>query len=125
MSTPTVTLIDITSDLSAHPTSADHESQFTGTRRGATSGGQRTKASRRRRRRRRTVSGRRAAADRSARNRAPRRIIALRAGDGGGGMFGVPVANSLSAGGFEDPTRNRRGRRSCWPTSSTRATRSC
>jgi hypothetical protein len=29
MSTPTVKLIDITSDLSAHPTSADHDSQST------------------------------------------------------------------------------------------------
>jgi hypothetical protein len=28
MTTPTVKLIDITSDLSAHPTSADHNSQF-------------------------------------------------------------------------------------------------
>jgi hypothetical protein len=30
MSTPTVKLIDITSDLSAHPTSADHDSQSAG-----------------------------------------------------------------------------------------------
>ena len=101
MSTPTVKLIDITSDLSAHPTSADHESQFTGTGRGA-------------------VNARKPAAaggESSGPYRgdvlqriaqlaiaAPRRTIAIAAlVMVAAGIFGIPVAKGLSAGGFEDP----------------------
>jgi uncharacterized membrane protein YdfJ with MMPL/SSD domain len=102
MSTPTVKLIDITSDLSAHPTSADHDSQFTGTGRGA-------------------VNARKPAAaggESSGPYRgdvlqriaqlaiaAPRRTIAIAAlVMVAAGIFGIPVTKSLSAGGFQDPT---------------------
>ena len=46
MTTPTIKLIDITSDLSAQPIGADCDSQFAGTGSGAKPAVQRTKASR-------------------------------------------------------------------------------
>ena len=50
---------------------------------------------------------------------APRRIIAVAAlGMVALGILGVPVANSLSASGLQDPIQHQPGRRSCWPTSS-------
>ena len=58
--------------------------------------------------------------------RAPRRIIAIALlVMAGAAVFGIPAANSLSAGGFEDRPRIPHMPPSCWPTSSIRAICRC